>query len=135
MYSKVGCTLSYTLHVTCYVFFSVLTPLDDAFSYIHVDRSKQPFRVTVIMGHFGGGRPTAFGQIDETNGLVQRGYVIFPDDRRYNFWYYTEEAVIYWDHDKGKTTNIWRGLRGGKLHKYFMLTFLYDKQKSVYRLQ
>ena len=82
-----------------------------------------------------GGRPTATGQIDGTNGPIQTGYVIFPDDRRYNFWYYMEEAVIYWDHDKGKTTNIWRGLRGGTLYSYFMFIFLYDMGKSVYRLQ
>merc|ERR1719193_150703 len=87
----------------------VSTPLDEAFKYISVDRSKKPYQVTVAMAQFGG-RPTARGQIDETNGKVQTGYVVFPDDRRYNFWYHTEESTIYWDHDKGKTSNIWAGI-------------------------
>ena len=54
-------------------------------------------------------RPTATGVIDETSHVVHTGHVVFPDDRKYNFWYYPQEATIYWDNDKGKTNNIWKG--------------------------
>ena len=77
---------------------------------------------------------TATGQIDGTNGPVQTGYVIFPDDRRYNFWYYMEEAVIYWDNDKGKTKNIWRGKKRGKLNNLIRLCPMYNGTWDVLSL-
>jgi len=82
-------------------------PIDQAFKFIRVDRTRNPRRLTVTMR----GRPTASGIINEA-GLVQTGYVNFPDDRRYNFWYYPKEATIYWDNVKGRTSNIWRGGSG-----------------------
>ena len=81
--------------------------MDIAFSHITVDRSKKPFKVNVDMSK--SSRPTAKGEIDETNALIHTGYVTFPDDRKYKFWYHTDEAKIYWDNDKGKTNNIWHG--------------------------
>ena len=54
-------------------------------------------------------RPTARGEIDETDRLIHTGYVNFSDDRKYKFWYHADEAKIYWDDDKGKTSNIWNG--------------------------
>ena len=55
------------------------------------------------------GRPTAKGIINEQNERLHTGYVNFPDDRTYRFWYHTDEAKIYWDNDKGRTRNIWSG--------------------------
>ena len=72
---------------------------------IVVDRSSTPATLVVDMGH----RPQATGIIDETNATVQTGYFDHPDDRKYNFWYYTTEAVIYFDGDKGETSNFWTG--------------------------
>ena len=54
-------------------------------------------------------RPTATGEIDETNSLVHTGFLIHPDDRLYKFWYHSDEGIIYWGNDKGKTDNMWKG--------------------------
>ena len=78
--------------------------MDDAFSIITIDRTKTPHEVTVYLrGHY------AKGIINEQNERVHTGYVHFPDDRTYKFWYHTDLATIYWDHDKGHTGNIWGG--------------------------
>ena len=53
-------------------------------------------------------RPDASGRM---NGEVLRGWVNFPDDRTYTFIYYKDEETIYWDGDKGETSNIWRSTR------------------------
>jgi len=42
----------------------------------------------------------ANGVIDETK-LIDTGFVDFPEDRKYNFWYHPDEGTIYWDADKG----------------------------------
>lgn len=49
-------------------------------------------------------RPDASGKV---NGEVIKGSVTFPDDRTYFFNYYKDEETIYWDGDKGETSNIW----------------------------
>ena len=88
--------------------------MDVAFDYITIDRSKKPFKVEVDMSNWY--RPTARGEIDETDELIHTGYVDHPDDREYQFWYHTDEAKIYWDHDKGNTSNIWHGKKKGSMH-------------------
>ena len=86
------------------------TPLDEAFgNVISVDRSMKPYRVIVRLARWK--LPTARGEIDESNNQIQTGFVHFPNDRKYKFWYRTDEATVYWDADKGKTRNIWRGKR------------------------
>ena len=82
--------------------------MDDAFSIITIDRSTTPHKVTVDM-RSAYNRPTAKGEINEQNERLHTGYVNFPDDRKYRFWYHTDEAKIYWDNDKGRTRNIWTG--------------------------
>ena len=49
-------------------------------------------------------RPDASGKV---NGEVIKGSVTFPDDKTYSFNYYKDEETIYWDGDKGETSNIW----------------------------
>ena len=104
------------LQLLCLYIPSGLTLIDKAFKYISVDRSKKPYQVTMAMGT----RPDAKGEIDETNELVHTGYINFPDDRRYSFWYYTKEGTIYWDKDKGpsKWTSVMSKLH---LHMVFEL--------------
>jgi len=70
-------------------------------------------RITIHSGNklalkWNNGRRDASGQIDETK-TPHRGWVTFPDDRKYSFWFYPSEKTIYWDADKGRTNNIWRG--------------------------
>ena len=54
-------------------------------------------------------RPTASGEIDETDDHIHTGFVNFPDDRVYKFWYHADEAKIFWGNDRGKTSNVWTG--------------------------
>jgi len=54
------------------------------------------------------GRPDASGKV---NGGDITGKVNFPDDREYTFNFYKDEETIYWDGDKGETTNIWTSTR------------------------
>ena len=55
-------------------------------------------------------RPDASGQMNPgQNSLI--GFVNFPDDRTYQYNFYPEEDTIYWDGDKGTTTNIWHNVR------------------------
>ena len=61
-----------------------------------------------------GTRPAAKGEISEQNERLHTGFVNFPDDRKYRFWYHTDEAKIYWDNVKGKTRNIWTGKKNYK---------------------
>ena len=49
-------------------------------------------------------RPDASGKV---NGGDIRGKINFPDDREYTFVFYMDEETIYWDGDKGETSNIW----------------------------
>ena len=86
--------------------------MDDAFDSITIDRSKTPYEVTIDMSDTN--RPTAKGEINEENEFVHTGYVNFPDARKYNFWYHADEAKIYWDNDKGQTSNIWTGEKNPK---------------------
>ena len=48
------------------------------------------------------------GPLDKTN-IPYTGVAHFPRDRKYPFWYYPDELTIYWDNDKGATTNNWNG--------------------------
>ena len=51
-------------------------------------------------------RPPATGRVDESNWEVQTGYLNFPDDRRFSFWYYPSEGVIHFDSERGG--NKWK---------------------------
>lgn len=97
--------------------------MDEAFDHIQIDRTKKPYKVTIDMEQQGN-RPTATGEIDETDSKVHTGFVFFPDvPQTHNFWYHSDEAVIYWDNVKGNTTNIWTGV---VKQKGILTDFLYD---------
>ena len=94
-----------------------------------VKRPLKPFKVTMDMSR--SNRPTAKGEIDETNKSIHIGFVTFPDDRKYKFWYHTDEAKIYWDNDKGKTNNVWTGnsTHGrGKSQFLFLLSLKFGRK-------
>lgn len=54
-------------------------------------------------------RPEASGIVNCPSELGKpfTGHVTFPDDRRYDLYFYPGDAKIYWGGDKGHTTNIW----------------------------
>ena len=52
------------------------------------------------------GRPNAHGLIESINSI---GFANFPDDRKYEFYYHSDDCCIYWDNDRGLTDNIWKG--------------------------
>ena len=56
------------------------------------------------------GRADASGQINQ-DVYPQTGTVNFPDDRSYELYYYPDEAIIYWDGDKGSTSSSWVGVK------------------------
>jgi len=54
------------------------------------------------------GRLDAYGNIDQSV-YPQTGTVNFPDESEREFYYYPDEAVIYWNADKGNTDDTWTG--------------------------
>merc|ERR1719397_1537058 len=81
-------------------------PIDDAFKEnkdfkIIVDRSIAAGGGSSITVDFLlNGRPNAIGKINE-NGYIHTGFVDFPDDTKYDFWYHPDEGIIYWGADNG----------------------------------
>ena len=73
-------------------------------------------------------RPDASGRI---NGGDISGTVFFPDDKFYTFNYYKDEETIYWDGDKGETSNIWRNSKceDGKKMDYADLALKWNKNR------
>ena len=80
-------------------------------------------------------RPTAKGEINETDAKVHTGFVTFPDDRKYRFWYHTDKAKIYWDNDKGNTNNIWTGKRAHTTVAPVTRESMYQLNKGVWSHQ
>ena len=95
--------------------------IDQAFSKTQIKIIYSKDNEITVKWH--NGRPDAKGPISATkqkqiadpndkskniNILYNEGSVNFTDDRVYNFWYYQNEAIIYWDEDRG--THVWRGI-------------------------
>ena len=133
------CTLYYLIHLIhfplegqSYIFpflFSDAKDIDGAFkvgTVISVDRSKTPKTLQIKIGK----TDPAIGEIDETFLLTHTGSVSFPDEnnKKYNFWYYPAEGVIYWSRDKVqyKTGDYWTGEtdENGKLSRTNIFLFL-----------
>jgi hypothetical protein len=84
--------------------------IDEAFknfgaAKIIVDRSTAVTGGWKIQIDWKNSRPTANGVIDET-GPVHTGFMVFPDDRKYFFWYHPDQRIIYWDNDNG--SHVWK---------------------------
>ena len=86
----------------------VLTPIEDAFGGMsNVDGA-------LALTNWSAGRKDATGSID-TSAIPHTGVFNFPDDRAFSFFYYPDEAVIYWGADKGSTDKFWEGVKNRKL--------------------
>jgi len=98
-------------------------PIDEAFKNrkdykiivnrsIHVDGGRKMRieflfhhrpNLTGIMNNTGDISEIGNGVIDETKD-IHTGFVDWPEDKKYNFWYHPDEGIIYWDADKGDLT-------------------------------
>ena len=59
----------------------------------------------VVIEMKGTSRPDAHGFINR-RVYPRTGRVLYPDDREYPFWYYSDESLFYMDEDRG--TNVWK---------------------------
>merc|ERR1711935_400341 len=75
-----------------------------------------------------GDREDAFGEIDEMcEDGIHTGFIEFPDDRRYDMWYYPQEGKLHFDEERGG--NCWTA--SARIHERFSNIALEDGVLTV----